>query len=519
MRNVSLFILGLFCLWSCQEPEVEPVIFDNTNDIDITGPKGSRPDRPLPNWESLSEMPRPAGLPDISSPWANGCGCTELPTGIREDYRSANGWELVYNTFTTLQDPIHKYFVLYNKYSGLMRMYLYVSGDQPFIESDQMSQTLSLQGGAGLNSSLLNFSDQYVVDVNQTSDLASTTERSIIRPGAWYAFEHELAYDANLSSQSFSTASLDWVFDATTIAFVELNGHLEGELVGSLSAPGLGFSPTLNASLNYLGKGNLNLSGNKESNGKLIDLGNSVFSGVKKAFEKAAQGQVEGILNGIFGKNTESSEDNIKLKFEAGLEINGTISQNIGLTGISLQIPGTSNSNPSSATPIYNKAVGVFNLSNRPTIHRKTYNIRQYDQAGNQLPPNRQYVYEFVNSTVNIVFNPEVLAVASISNMAKEVVVTGIPGTVLDPAHENIAGIAHVTGPIVSIPEHSGIAVGIRISFDVVPNDGSPKITIVKTFKSNMTYETIWTDDNQGPGDEIIIDGPGGPGGPGGGMD
>ncbi len=509
-RCFILLFMGLFCLWSCQEPEVEPVVFENTNDIDITSPRGTRPDRPLTNWETIAKMPRPAGLPDILPPWVVGSTSTEVPAGIREDYRSANGWEMVYNTFTTIEDPNQKYFVLYNKYSGLLRMYLYISDNQPFIGTDNLSQTLTLQGGAGLSSSLLNFSDQYVVDVNQTSDMASATERSKVKPGSWYAFEHELAYDANLSSQSTSSASLAWDFDATSIANVKLNGTLSGSLVGSVASPGLGFSATLNNNLNFVGKGQIKLSGDKDSNGPLAQLGSALFSGVKKAFEKASQGQVEGILNGIFGKNSSGGKDNIKLKLETDLEVDGTITQSIGLTGLWLQIPGTSNPNPSSATPMYNKAVGVFNISNPPVINRETQLIRQYDQSGQEIQHITHYMYVLDDNSVNLIYNPEVLAIASIQNMRKEVLVTGIPGTVLDPAHENIGGSPHMTGPIVVIPHHTGIVVGTRISFDVVPNDGSPKITIVKTFKSNMTYTTKWYDPNSGPGDDIPIDGPGG---------
>jgi hypothetical protein len=103
-------------------------------------------------------------------------------------------------------------------------------------------------------------------------------------------------------------------------------------------------------------------------------------------------------------------------------------------------------------------------------------------------------------------FNPEVLAIADISNIQKEVIVVDKPYVQIDAGLENIGGKYYQINSIVSIPEFRGTVIGSRISFDVVPKDGSPKITITKTFKSNMSFETIWQDGDPGPGDDIPID-------------
>lgn len=502
--NYLLLCSLVLCLWSCKEQDFEPMVNENTNDLAIASPLSAVPTNSL-DWESIDYMPTVPGQSVIPVPWASSAS-RQMTFEMANDYKKANGWELVYSTFSTQVIPDKYYFVLYNKYSGLLRMYLYVTNSN-FIHSVNVVQTLEFEGSYAPGSPLLNFSDQLIVDVNQNSLFASSIEKAQVAPNTWYAFEHELAYDQNLTNQTSFTAFFKWPVRAAQITEVKLNGNIDGSLDGNISIPGINFSvaSSINTTNNSAGNGTIKLTGDADKN-DLSALGQAFFSGAKKALEKAGLSQVEGILGGIFGKNSNGSTDNVNLKLDATIDVQGSLESNFLLSSPAIAVPSVDNTNIAGHLPAYDKALGVFYISNRPTILEKKYIIRQYDQSGQEIYPRYQYVYDVVDNSFNMIFNPEVLAIADISNIQKEVIVVDKPYVQIDAGLENIGGNYYQINSIVSIPEFRGTVIGSRISFDVVPKDGSPKITITKTFKSNMSFETIWQDGDPGPGDDIPID-------------
>ena len=84
------------------------------------------PTPPL-DWENISFMPTPPNSPAIPVPWQGGLGGAKIDDDIIFDYQSANGWELVYNTFTPNTKYDLSYFMLYNKYRGVLRIYTYIA--------------------------------------------------------------------------------------------------------------------------------------------------------------------------------------------------------------------------------------------------------------------------------------------------------------------------------------------------------------------------------------------------------
>jgi len=87
----------------------------------------------------------------------------------------------------------------------------------------------------------------------------------------------------------------------------------------------------------------------------------------------------------------------------------------------------------------------------------------------------------------------------------KEVILKDFSYTQIIGKKEKIGGRYYRSGSLQTVPDYIGSVVGTRVSFDVVPKDGSPKIRISKTFKSNLTYKTVnHAPPGPGPGDTPI---------------
>ncbi|MGB3464216.1 MAG: hypothetical protein WBA74_03065 [Cyclobacteriaceae bacterium] len=470
--------------FSCQENELPEPDLSQISDGEISGQVGAVPTYPL-DWENRDYMPTPVGATQIWVPWASNAS-RQFTFEMANDHQKANGWELVYNTFNEQQVPDKYYFILYNKYSGLLRMYLYIPSTS-FIPSANLIHTLELEGPYKNNSPILNFSDQLVVDpmAGNNSLFASAVEKAQVAPGTWYAFEHELAYDANMDSQSGNSVFLRWPVRSAQITEVTLNGQVEGSLEGNISIPGVNFalSSSINTTNNVTENGIIKLTGDGDAN-SLSKLGQAFFSGAKKALEKAGGGVVESILGGIFGKNSSTNTDNVNLKLDASINLKGTMQQTFLIDSRTFAVPGVDNSTVSGMLPAYDKVLGVFYISQRPVID---YHVEITIPANIRDNFTKKRTYDVDDSSIQLIYNPEVLQIADIRNIRKEVVVKDKPGGFLSLGKtENIGGSTHFTGPKVVTYQKNPEIIGCRISFDVVPKDGSPKVTLSKTFKSDF---------------------------------
>ncbi len=135
MKHFYLITYGFFlCLFfiSCKK-DLKPSILLEAND--------GIPAYPF-NWETADYMPTPAGT-TILVLWANG-SVKGFSSDIWYDYNISDGWALVYNTFNTSSLPANPWFALYNRYRGLLRIYVYVT-NSGFTPSDYLTSGLNLK--------------------------------------------------------------------------------------------------------------------------------------------------------------------------------------------------------------------------------------------------------------------------------------------------------------------------------------------------------------------------------------
>ncbi|HWV72080.1 MAG TPA: hypothetical protein VN040_10205 [Pseudosphingobacterium sp.] len=483
-----LLIIVCSCKKTAPTPERVPLSekLANTNVGILAVPI---PTYPL-DWENIAFMPTPSGATVIPVPWASGAG-RQISPEVVNDYKKNDGWVLLYNTFTTTVQSDELYFILYNKYRGVIKMYYYIPPTANFIESANIVHKLGIEGSYAnaSTSPMMKFAASAVVDYDAKVNQASILEQWQVAPKTWYAFEYELAYDANMANQNFGTCNFIWPVTSNNVTKVILNGKLDGTVRGSMSVPGfdLTVSPSFNTS--STGDGNIIIKGDSDVEKIKPSITTQLFNTLKglvtKNITSGLGGIVENLFSGIFGGKSDASTENVNLKIDANIEMEGSLTSNFLIGSTALSIPGYNQSNTTGFVPAYNSPLGVFYISNKPTVNETTQIHTRYDENGMEIDAQYIYQYSGVDNSYEIIVNPAVLAIANIQNITKQVITAD--------ASNLIAGIRETIGVTGASTSYNGVpsnVIGIRIAFDVVPHDGSPKVKIVKSFSANVSYST-----------------------------
>lgn len=195
------------------------------------------------DWANADWMPTPPGQSRIPSPWVGeGSIVSAFGMDITNDRYPTDGWELLYNSFTphapgTLVNP---YFVLYNKYRGTIRFYLYVT-------SSFIANSTNLQDGISVISdhptSLLRFLGREI-SVDSTDCIkqyhqiqpAPSDGSSPLATNKWYMLQYELAYDPDLKSVPYTEIQVSWYLNYTNIYEIDLGGSIEGTIRGTIGS-------------------------------------------------------------------------------------------------------------------------------------------------------------------------------------------------------------------------------------------------------------------------------------------
>ncbi|WDF54092.1 hypothetical protein [Mucilaginibacter sp. KACC 22063] len=487
--NQKIYLLLFACLViaSCKKSTDFESLENQTNTTSSSKRTINGTPTPQFEWENADFMPMPSGSGQVTVPWGSGAS-RQIAPEILLDYKKIDGWELVYNTFNTSNIPDNLYFVLYNKYRGLLRMYLYIPSGANFINSSNIVHTLGIEGSYLGSSPIMNFGDQTIVNLNNNSPFASEVLQYQAAPATWYAFQYELAYDKNLKDQDYQKLRFSWPVKANQITSVTLNGVQKGTLDGNMNVPSTNL--TISSSVSST-NANVIINGNSDVEKAKPSLTTTIFNSLKdlvtKKLTSLATGFVSNIFSGIFGGKSGSSDDVVHLKMNSTLQLTGTLSSNFLVSSTGLSIPGYDQTFTPGFIPNFNGKLGVFYLNNVPTVNEVLYKIPQTGPNGEQLVPKNEYVYTPDMSSINPVYNPDLLNIADIQNFRTEVVVVNSDMYQIDGNLETIGNLQYKTGSSVVSRDQSAGVVGIRVIFDVVPKNGATKSVIVKTFACNLS--------------------------------
>jgi len=512
-------VLSLFLLAGCSNEQI-----DIKKSISVKGSTDVLPSYDF-NWETEDFMPTPSDF-QIRVPWfygASGSICSTYPADVYSDYKKADGWIMLYNGFspTAIVTSANSYFILYNRYRGLLRIYQY-NPVEGLTCSSTVSSGITWNGNGFGNNTTLSFLGSDIVDLAQTKTNYYALEpgpqngiESPVHPHKWYMFQYELAYDPSLPFTTSPTPpTLTWYVDYANVTAVKLNGEMNGKIAGTIG------SSTLNNSLSSalvtggkdLGTVGIAALGLNYFSSNKLGLPSEVYDKIKTGVASALStatgklpGAVVNILSGMFTGGSTSTPQSLKLDLSANLHLEGTLTNNGSLfSGCAIPFPGTLATNggnyyyTSGLTPLNNVPLGVFNLSAKPTVDLD-YTYIVSGSTGNF----HQYLYTLDNNSFTIQWNPDVLSNATILNLTKEVVIKTNASNISQNLFYQTGRVETLQGTpnwwtgvggfraLFRAPDtYKQVLFGynevyVRISFVVHPNNGAPDVAIVKTFKAN----------------------------------
>ena len=483
------------------------------------------------DWETVDYMPTPAGQTKIPVPWiGQGSLASSYTIDVINDHKKADGWVMLYSTFTDkgtspLQNP---YFILYNKYRGLMRVYLYIT-TQFVTTSSYLQDGLSVNTTRG-DIKLLNFLGREAVD-----GTSSRTSYQQIQPAPmdgsrplatnkWYMMQYELAYDPNISSIPYNDIRLVWNANYMNVSSISLGGDIQGTIKGVIGEQSDG--SILKAvekdgvkagtgALAILGKDFLKKYKTGDDGSNTLGLSKtvfkSVFDGVEKATSNFSSGITSGVVNllsAIIG-GTKSTTVPISLNLEAQVKLTGS-ETNIGAlpsTPIAMYMPGTQI--PATAQgqiPLYNTSLGVCNMFVKPDFVI-TEDVFNFDMKDQDPSSNISHITESfatipsksVDYTKYLIINPELQKIADVT-IKQDIIGTGStdpwnpsggnkPTFGVNPTGMYSCNGAGERSDYVNIGyDYSNFYV--RFTITIKPNDGTPTSVIYKSFKLNTIWNT-----------------------------
>lgn len=512
---IVVFSLFSFILFSSCKKSIKIVSFNSTG----TTARSVTP--PVFDWETVDWMPTPSGQSLIPPPWI-GQGSLSSLYGIDvvNDHKVANGWVLLYNTFdANASGPlVNPYFILYNKYRGLMRIYLYTT-TQFVSPSTYIVDGLSVVSNR--STSMLNFLGTDIVDPAKAQTSFSQIEPAPsdgsqpLASNKWYMLQYEIAYDPQIVNFNYQDIQLSWFTNFNSVSTISLGGTETGTIKSTASAPGTELNKALINGGKVLGVGALAVvgssflsnNGNETTGINSIGLPTKIFSSISKGVSAALStasgnipGAIVGIFNAIFGG---SSSPTVNLNLNTTIALTGTdkMAGSFPSSPTSIYIPGTTfTSNVQGYIPLYNQPLGIVNATKRPVVKI----LEDHSRPSSDGLYHTHYTLETPMSDF-IVFNPAIYFDATVKNINAVIVA-------IDPTYMDYPDTKYTNGVVETVGTHTVLSqsfddydelmpsldtycgsyvvpftsdkgfVAIRLSFDIIPKDGSPKSSIIKTF-------------------------------------
>jgi len=456
------------------------------------------------NWETATSMPCSPSTPVNlvpSMPWQPQSG-SYIDPAIVNDYKSADGWQLVYNTFNSNTLPYPPlpsgglYFALYNRYRGLLRFYLYIP--QGFTSNNlniQHGLSIYNTGPATQSTSMLNFEGSDVVDAsNNNPNFTKTNNVAVAYGGGWYAMQYEIAYDQNFGGTS--NLGLAWNNRAVNISTIQMQGTNVGTITGDITQQSSGLDPA-----NIIINGLLSAG---EIFGATLSNPQGFMQQMQSAATGGLAGNFTGFLSAIFGGSSSNPQE-VDLKMNTTINLTGTIT-NPGqpLFPNTFIVPGqtsTQNLPPDQGGPLYGSLLGVYNLAARPKlITRITSDMRREDPRRLVWTGYIDRSYTIDPTSIALQVNPA--AGVSVSILHEDLLLYNPDSpspnyTVTGGTTETIGNISAIVNPTsvrhFVVNRNSGAVskyqtAAIRLVLSITPAGGS-SFPIVKTFLTDFVFQ------------------------------
>ncbi len=355
------------------------------------------------NWTAQTFPCYIIGYPSnqIESPFyafsLNNPNIHSFATNTVKDFLPTEGWEYLQGDFGTAIQPVsHPYLILYNKNSGLLRIFIAVT--QLFGQNDNSTITLRYLSGSKRSAVLEHLTPSRIRNAldNYNNNIPKSIQNNYFANTTpfWLHADFIMNYDpctCNYRSDLFFEATLS---STATLAF-KLNGNAVQTLdnygrggvngkssLSNILFPGVSFWKNAESGMNFIN--NLKYDTDKYPN--IL----SYVTGIGRTMSAVD------FLVGLFSPTKPTTVT--PLSFKMNFTADGTISYVNPYKPISLNTPGSYQATvASSAIPNYNNSMGVFTLIKTPLIKRYQ---NAYSQVTGYCSYNDNYTMSYEYSDI-----------------------------------------------------------------------------------------------------------------------
>lgn len=333
-----------------------------------------------------------------------------LPLSISKDMQPSDGWEIVaynlgfdQNNIMLNVTPEHTYMMLYNKYTGILRILVKWCRN-----SNYNGALLTLKFAPGFQTNLLDMAnDEKALDIPHIPNPSLSTALKFYNDNNFWAYaDFKLNYDPCTCSFS-DTSRLFLYSELITYSSVSLSGKINGIITSISDGNGMTNSDgsfwksanNINDNLMKVHKSITSFASNYQEiyknladNGITINainalgtfLNNNTFmkNGLK-AFPYASQAVK--FLSALLGGGASGNQPIQLAPLSVNLDVKllGTISTSDPMHNQTIGLPGSLSNNQllgiTGGQPLYNETLGVFSLINHPVMYYTESTVqRQY---------------------------------------------------------------------------------------------------------------------------------------------
>lgn len=387
-----------------------------------------------PFWENTSGLATEPNVDHFRNKFYNNGFYTNPTQAIASvDIWPEDGWELLYKDFgnPTTAYSSNPSFGLYNRFTGVMRIFYYV--EQLGNTASSTARVSILRSDGFKNNALLSFSQTELNALDGFEEhLATTLNYAQALDDFWIFVEMPMAFDPCVCRYP-TEEQLDIKFQIIENATMVLQGTASGfsnptvynngtftpyksnKISNPLKKKGTtdllkevnGYYKTLSSFKDNVNTMIGNQDDKKGDKAKATSEISTLFDVWKTSAKQipklgAVIGIIDFLVTGGKGLNSETKEPTpIGYETELNIELSGDITEDINLSTLGLRVPGASNTG--SPNPIYNNPLGVFNLLETPKIEYAEYSTsntsgvieRYQDPQGNVF----HYVQHFNRSS------------------------------------------------------------------------------------------------------------------------
>jgi hypothetical protein len=186
-------------------------------------------------WAARVTSPASAkGILDMAAPWSRSNSAILVKIGAMQDYTKAKGWVLLKKDFGCATAAVkHPYFILYNRFQGLMRVYVYLNNEAETYNgaivtmenSSNQSRSIAILSGS---EGLMKTPEDYLNNPMGRNEIFNYVIKSNqIGQNQWVVGEFRPEFDPNVKNPSYYGNAIAFSVYGTKDSNVKLAGNIE----------------------------------------------------------------------------------------------------------------------------------------------------------------------------------------------------------------------------------------------------------------------------------------------------